>query len=140
VRSDEGGLANAEHAGEYHVGSGQTTAGYVQITLDPDHVFGKGLLLISLPDDFGGQDAASVLDQPALRPLGLLATATRTYAIYHGPPGGGVQTREGMLHGSTTGWRSPRPAPPPERPVRHPREDRLELIGSVRRTPIECCA
>jgi len=117
----------------------QTTDTYIQITLEPDHVFGKGLLLISLPDDFGGQDAASVLDQPsATFRSAYWLTDSRTYAIYPDRPAAEFKLGKGLFvrfNNRVAFTKSGQPAP--NTPFAIPVKSGWNMIGSVRRVPIE---
>jgi hypothetical protein len=70
----------------------------VDLTLQPEHVFGKGLLLIALPYDFPGQDAANVLGvPPAEFKSAYWLTGESRYAIYPEAPARDFRLGKGMF-------------------------------------------
>ncbi len=111
----------------------------VSFVLVPRHVFGKGLLLISLPEDFGGEDLASVLSQnPATFKSAFYQTDATRYAIYNEadastlPPGRGMFVR----FPATTAF-ARQGAAIPAVPFFQPLRSGWNLIGSVRAQRIE---
>ena len=107
----------------------------INLVLVPDHVFGQGLLLISLPDDFSGQDAADVLDQPrGTFRAATFVTPENRYAIYPEAPANEFRSGRGAFvrFASPTAF-TKAGAPTPNAPFALPIRAGWNLIGSVRR-------
>lgn len=120
------------------VNPGADTTG-VNITLQPDHVFGRGLLLISLPDDYPGLDAAGLFEQSrSTFKSAYWRTEGRTYAVYPDPEAAEFRLGKGMFvrfNNPTAFTRTGTPAP--NASVSIPVRSGWNLIGSVRRQRIE---
>ena len=111
----------------------------IELLLDPQHTFGRGLLLVSLPDDFPGQDAAALFEQPAatFKSAYWLTDQVR-YAIYPERPAAEFRLGKGMFvrfHNATAFAKAGTPAP--NAPFSLPVKAGWNLIGSVRRQRIE---
>ncbi len=120
------------------VNPGADTTG-INITLQPDHIFGRGLLLISLPDDYPGLDAAGLFNQSqSTFKSAYWLTQERTYAVYPDPQAAEFRLGKGMFvrfNSPTAFTRTGTPAPSGS--VSIPVRSGWNLIGSVRRQRIE---
>ena len=111
------------------------------LAIEPQYTFGQGLLLISLPDDFPGQDAAAVLGvNSADFKAAYWVTGRQEYAYYDR---GDAEAREFRL-GKAMFVRFSSPtaftkagAVAPNAPFSIPVQSGWNLIGSVRRQRIE---
>jgi hypothetical protein len=111
------------------------------LQIEPQRTFGKGLLLMSLPDDFPGQDAAAVMGvSPATFKSAYWVTTRQDYAYYHL---GQAEAKEFRL-GKAMFVRFDSPtaftkvgAPAPNVPFDIPVHAGWNMIGSVRRTSIQ---
>lgn len=120
------------------VNPGSDTTG-INLTLQPDYVFGKGLLLISLPDDYPGLDVAGLFDQQrATFKSAYWLTPSLTYAVYPAPEASEMRLGKGMFvrfNTATAFTKTGTPAPNSAYSI--PVRAGWNLIGSVRRTRIE---
>jgi hypothetical protein len=111
----------------------------VNFLLDPDHLFGAGLLLISLPDDFPGVDLAALFDQdPMTFRSAYWITEQNRYAIYPEAPAAEIRLGKGMfvrLFSPTPFTKSGTPAP--TAPFYINLKTGWNMIGHVRRQRIE---
>jgi len=111
----------------------------LRLVLDPDHIFGSGLKLISLPGDFPGQDAATILGKnPATFKSAYWLTTANTYAIYPNPPADEFRLGKGMFvrFNEPTAFAKVG-LPAPNAPFALQVQAGWNLIGSVRRIRIE---
>ena len=84
VRASKAGYKPAEQTVSVNPG---TPAEGVNFDLQPRHAFDKGLILISLPDDFPNDDPATVLGQdPGTFSMAAWNAGTQSYASYPAPP------------------------------------------------------
>jgi Tol biopolymer transport system component len=113
----------------------QQVKGGVNLVLQPEHVFGQGLQLISLPGDYGGQDAASLLDQPSGSfKSAYWLTDARRYAIYPESEAREFKRGKGMFvrFRSRTAFAKPG-GNTSDGPFRLPVKTGWNMIGSVRK-------
>ena len=111
----------------------------VVITLNPDHTFGRGLLLIGLPDDYPGIDAAALFDRTSAEfRSAYWRTAQTNYAIYPEPEAAEFRLGKGIFvrFANPTAF-AKTGVPAPNAPFAIPLGSGWNMIGSVRRTRIE---
>jgi len=113
----------------------------VNLQLDPQYTFGQGLLLISLPDDFPGQDAASVLGVSSSTFKSAYWVPGRSdYAYYHLNHPEAKEFRLGksmfVRFNSATAF-TKAGASAPNVPFSIPVQAGWNMVGSVRRQRIE---
>jgi len=114
----------------------------INFTLDPDKVFGRGLSLISLPDDFPNEDAADIFDKPrsSFRAASWNAD-TQSYQLYDPSDPIDPMFRLGRaafvrFDQNTAFVKAGIPADP-NTPFAIPVKEGWNMIGAVRRTRIE---
>ncbi|MCC2670796.1 MAG: Periplasmic component of the Tol biopolymer transport system, partial [Armatimonadetes bacterium] len=111
------------------------------LQIEPQHTFGQGLLLISLPQDFPGQDAAGILGSSSSDfKSAYWRTASQDYAYYHL---GDQEAKEFRLGKAMfVRFDRARPfvkagAPAPNVPFSIPVQPGWNMIGSVRTQRVE---
>jgi hypothetical protein len=113
----------------------------INLQLDPQYTFGQGLLLVSLPDDFPGQDAAGVLGiSPSTFRSAYWNPSQGSYSYYHLNQPEAKEFRLGKsmfvrFNSPTAFVRAGAPAP--NVPFSIPVQAGWNMIGSVRRQRIE---
>jgi hypothetical protein len=140
LRASKGGWKSAQRNVTINPGSNPAN---IDLQLDPDHVFGRGLLLISLPESFPNQDAAALFDQPSSTFKSAYWIPgndpdSGRYAIYPERPAAEFTRGKGMF------VRFPNPVaftktgtPTPNVPIPIPVQAGWNLIGNPRRERIE---
>lgn len=111
----------------------------LNLVLRPDHTFGEGLQLISLPEDYPGRDAASLFGKsPSTFRSAFWVSAANSYAIYPAPDAREFRLGKGMFvrFDAPTAFADPGLATP-NVPFFKPLGSGWNMIGSVRRTRIE---
>lgn len=110
----------------------------INLSLEPNHVFGRGLLLVALPFDAPGQDAAALFDKPSNTfKSAYWLTQSNRYAIYPEAPAREFRLGKGMFvrfPTATAFTKGGNPAPAADFPI--PVRTGWNLIGSVRTTRI----
>ncbi len=113
----------------------------INFLLDPEHVFGAGLSLISLPYDTPGVDAAAALERdPNTFKSAYWLTQMQIYSIYPEAAAAEFRLGKGMfvrfpVRSAFTN--AANGAPAPDAPFSIPLTAGWNMIGSVRRTRIE---
>ncbi len=138
IRASKSGWSSSQRTINVTAGSNLTG---IDFTLQPEHVFGAGLSLISIPYDSPGADAAGVLEQnPKTFKAAYWLTESQLYSIYPQRDASEFRLGKGMFvrfPNSTAFTNAAAGTVASNSPFSLPLKAGWNMIGSVRRTRIE---
>jgi len=136
IRASKAGWRSAQRTITVTEGSNPSNINFV---LQPEHVFGRGLLLVSLPYDFPGEDAAGLFNQPqSTFKSAYWLTEQARYAIYPEAPAREFRLGKGMFVRFNTPAAFARAgSEAPNQPFRLAVKSGWNMIGAVRKVRIE---